>query len=170
MLMIKIILGPAGNPYLYRANDLILSTTGWQIICTFISMIRLTSILLSSLMLLQSLHFGVADLMQLDDLLEHARYHHQEFGDSFLTFLSKHYGDQKEEHQQKHQEEQPDHEQLPFQQTPQQISGNVPFYVPGRLLWESLPENRETQSHNFHYLSGWPDVYTDGIFQPPRRA
>lgn len=129
-------------------------------------MIRLTSILLSSLMLLQSLHMGISDLMQLDELLEHAKYHQQEFGDSFLTFLSKHYGDQKQDHEQKHQEELPDHEQLPFQQ----ISGNAPYYVPGRLLWDHLPENRETQSHNFYYLSGWPDVYTDGIFQPPRRA
>lgn len=168
--MIKIIHGPAGNPYLYGANDLVFSTSGWQIICTFKSMIRLTSILLSSLMLLQSLHLGISDLIQFDELLEHARYHQQEFGDSFLTFLSKHYGDQKEEHQQKHQEEKPDHEQLPFQQTPQQISGSTPFYVPGHLLWDHLQENRETQSHNFYYLSGWPEVYTDGIFQPPRQA
>ena len=133
-------------------------------------MFRLASILLSTLMLLQSLHFGVSDLMQLDELLEHAKYHQQEFGDSFLTFLSKHYGDQKMEHQRDHREEQPDHEQLPFQQIPQQISGHTHFYVPGRLLWASLPENRESQSHNFHYLSGSPDVYSDGIFQPPRLA
>jgi hypothetical protein len=133
-------------------------------------MIRVTSILLSSLMLLQSLHFGVSDLMQLDELLEHAKYHQQEFGDSFLTFLSKHYGDQKMEHQHDQREEQPDHEQLPFQQIPQQISGLVHFYVPGRLLWDSLQENREPQSHNFFYLSGSPEVYTDGIFQPPRLA
>lgn len=131
-------------------------------------MIRLTSIFLSSLMLLQSLHFGVTDLMQLDELLEHARYHKQEFGDSFLTFISKHYGDQKKEHQQDRQEEQPDHEQLPFQQIPQQISAHSHFYVPGRLLWDSLPEKGESQSHNFYYLSGSPEVYTDGVFQPPR--
>ena len=131
-------------------------------------MIRLTSILLSSLMLLQSLHFGVSDLTQLDELLEHASYHQQQFGDSFLSFLSKHYGDQKEKHQQDHREEQPDHEQLPFQQIPQHISGHSQFYMPGRLHWESLQDNGETQSHNFFYLSGSPVVHTDGIFQPPR--
>ena len=133
-------------------------------------MIRLTSILLSSLMLLQSFNFGVSDLIQLDDLLEHASYHQRQFGDSFLTFLSKHYGDQKEEHQQDQREEQPDHEQLPFQQIPQHISGHSQFYVPGRLLWVSLIENGESQSHNFYYLLGSPAVYTDGIFQPPRLA
>ena len=133
-------------------------------------MIRLTSILLSSLMLLQSLHFGVSDLTQLDELLEHASYHQQQFGDSFLTFLSKHYGDQKEKHQQDQGEEQHDHEQLPFQQVPQHISGHSHFYVPGRILWESQLEYGESQSHNFYYQSGSPAVHTDGIFQPPRLA
>lgn len=131
-------------------------------------MTRLTSILLSSLMLLQSFNFAVSDLIQLDELLEHATYHRQQFGDSFLTFLSKHYGDQQERHQQDHREEQPDHEQLPFQQIPQHISGHSQFYMPGRLHWESLQDNGETQSHNFFYLSGSPVVHTDGIFQPPR--
>jgi hypothetical protein len=157
-----------GSPYLYRENNPRFKATGWQIICTFRTMIRLTSIFLSSLMLLQSLHFGVSDLMQLDELMEHARYHKQEFGDTFLTFLSKHYGDQKQEHQQDQREEQPDHEQLPFQQAPHKISGHSHFYVPGRLIWDSVPESQDSQSHNFHYLSGSPDVYTDGVFQPPR--
>ncbi len=133
-------------------------------------MIRLTSILLSSLMLLQSLHLGVSDVLQLDELLEHARYHQQEFGDSFLTFLSKHYGDQKKQHQQDPHDGRPDHEQLPFQHIPQQISGHLHFYVPGRLGWDSLPESPESQFHIFHYLSGSPDVYSGGIFQPPRMA
>lgn len=133
-------------------------------------MIRLTSILLSSLMLLQSIHFGVADLIQLDDLLEHASYHQRQFGDSFLTFLSKHYGDQKEKHQQDPLEEHPDHEQLPFQQIPQHTSGHFQFYVPGRLHWESVLDNGESQSHNFCYLSRTLTVHGDGIFQPPRLA
>jgi hypothetical protein len=133
-------------------------------------MTRLTSILLSSLMLLQSLNFAVSDLIQLDELLEHATYHRQQFGDSFLTFLSKHYGDQQERHQQDYREEHPDHEQLPFKQIPQHISGHSQFYVPGKLLWENILENGESQSHNFYYLSGSPAVHSDGIFQPPRPA
>ncbi len=133
-------------------------------------MIRLTSILLSALMLLQSLHFGVSDLLQLDDFMQHVRYHQEEFGDSFLTFLSKHYGDQKEKHQQDKREEQSDHEQLPFQQTLQHMLGHAQFYVPGRLLWDNPPENGESQSHKFYYLSQSPTVHTDGIFQPPRLA
>lgn len=133
-------------------------------------MTRLTSILLSALMLLQSLHLGVSDLLQLDDFMQHARYHQEAFGDSFLTFLSKHYGDLKDTHHQDHREEQPDHEQLPFQQIPQQISGHAYFYVPGRLLWEHLPEHRETQTHNFYHHPGVPAVYPGGVFQPPRPA
>jgi hypothetical protein len=133
-------------------------------------MIRLTSILLSALLLLQSLHFGVSDLLQVDALLQHARYHQEEFGDSFLTFLSKHYGDQKAIHHHDQGEKQPDHDQLPFQQVPQQITGQAPFYVPGRLLWEHLPEHRETQTRHFYYHPGIPAVYLGGVFQPPRPA
>jgi hypothetical protein len=55
-------------------------------------MLRAGAILLASLMLLQSLHISVSDLVQMDELLEHARYHKQQFGDDFISFISKHYG------------------------------------------------------------------------------
>ncbi len=53
--------------------------------------------------------------MQLDELIEHAQFHKQEYGDTFFVFPSKHYGELKAEHSKNHQEEQKDHEQLPFQ-------------------------------------------------------
>ena len=53
-------------------------------------MTRAFSILLSLMLLLQSVHISFADLARLDELAAHARYHQQQFGDNFLTFLSKH--------------------------------------------------------------------------------
>ena len=125
---------------------------------------RLTSILLSGLLLFQSLHLGIPDLAQLDELLEHAQYHHQQYGDSFLTFLTKHYGEQKPEHQQEHQE----HEQLPFQHLPHQYTGHMHYYMIQRFLWIGPSEIQESQLHLFHYHLRTPGVFEKGVFQPPR--
>lgn len=129
-------------------------------------MLRLTAILLSSLMLLQSYHLGIADLAQLDELMEHARFHEQAYGDSFLTFLAKHYGDQKQEHEREHQE----HEQLPFQQLPQQFMGHTHYFLAQRFTWNTVPEQQESQLHLFYYHLRSPGIFADGIFQPPRHS
>ncbi|MBC2838468.1 hypothetical protein [Robiginitalea sp. SC105] len=132
-------------------------------------MMRPTSILLGSLMLLQSFHMSVSDLVRLDELLEHASYHQQEFGDNFMAFLSKHYGDEKEQHNREHQEEQPQHEQLPFQQLAH-LSGAHTFILkkPGFEII-GIPES-PVKKHHFHYLSSLSSPYQSGVFQPPRRA
>ena len=133
-------------------------------------MLRLTTILLSSLMLLQSIHLGIADLVQLDELMEHARFHKQEYGDSFLTFLAKHYGDQKQDHEREHQDEQPEHEQLPFQQLPQHLMGHTHYFLAQRFTWKTLPEDQESQLHLFYYHLVSPGIFAEGIFQPPRHS
>ncbi len=133
-------------------------------------MTRLLSIVLSSLLLLQSLHLSVTDLVQLDELLEHASYHRQAFGDSFLTFLDKHYGSQKADHEKNHQEEQHDHEQLPFQQVPHQLLGQTHFLISQRFLWNTPQEAKETQMHQYHYLLQASGIFSGSVFQPPRQA
>lgn len=135
-------------------------------ICTFNEMLRLTAILLSSLILLQNFHLGISDLVRLDELLEHARYHQEQYGDSFATFLAKHYGDQKKDHDREHQE----HEQLPFQHFPQQFLGNTHYFLAQRFVWSGLPENQESQTHLFYYHLRSPGEFEDGVFQPPRRS
>ena len=133
-------------------------------------MLRLTSILLSSLMLLQSLHLGIRDLVQLDELMEHARFHRQQYGDSFLTFLAKHYGDQKEDHDREQWEEQHEHEQLPFQQHLQQLLGHTHYFLAHNFIWNSLPDYQESQMHLFYYHLRSPRIFEDGVFQPPRHS
>ena len=78
-------------------------------------MSRCIYLVLSSLILLQSLNIHLNDLVEIDALIEHYGYHNKTYGDTFLEFVSKHYGELKTEHNQKHQEEQSDHEKLPFQ-------------------------------------------------------
>ena len=133
-------------------------------------MMRLLSILLSSLLLLQSLHLSVSDLAQLDELLEHANYHQKEFGDSFLTFLDKHYGSQKADHEKNQQEEKHDHEQLPFQQLPNQVLSQTHFFISQHFNWDTPKERKEAQSHQYHYLLQTSGIFSGGVFQPPRHA
>src|SRR5690554_5538412 len=75
----------------------------------------LISISLSLLVFFQSIGFGVADIFMMSDLVEHAKYHSEEYGDDFLTFFEKHYGELRAEHQQNQKEEKSQHEKLPFQ-------------------------------------------------------
>ncbi|MCB0383730.1 MAG: hypothetical protein KDD05_10685, partial [Psychroserpens sp.] len=78
-------------------------------------MSKMFAILLSCLILTQSLRLDYDDIIQMDDLIEHAQFHKAEYGDNFFVFISKHYGKLKDEHRKNHQDEEKEHEQLPFQ-------------------------------------------------------
>ncbi len=75
----------------------------------------LIAISLSLLVFFQSAGLGMADILMLDKLVEHAQYHSENYGDDFFTFFEKHYGSLKAEHQLNHNEEKQEHEELPFQ-------------------------------------------------------
>lgn len=47
------------------------------------------SISLSTLLLLQTVNFGAADLLRFSELVEHAQLHADKYGDSFFDFLNK---------------------------------------------------------------------------------
>jgi hypothetical protein len=131
---------------------------------------RLVATLLSAFLLLQSLPMGPGDLAQLDELLEHARYHKEQFGDSFLTFLDKHYGDLKESHESNHQEERQQHEQLPFQKLSLQAFPQTCFLPGERFEWNTPEETPETASPLTATPLRLSDIYIGGVFQPPRGA
>ncbi|WP_088340211.1 hypothetical protein [Robiginitalea sediminis] len=133
-------------------------------------MLRACSIVLSALLLLQSLHLSFQDLAQLDDLLEHARYHKEQFGDNLVTFISKHYGDLKEDHNQNHQEEREQHERLPFQQHLQLCISPVFLVKHLDLELQTSQESTRNNDRNFHYLLSGSAAFTPGVFQPPRQA
>lgn len=68
------------------------------------------SILLSLMLLLQNVNVGAAEVLRIGNLLEHAQLHSVKYGDSVLSFLSKHYGASKKDHLTSHE----GHENLPF--------------------------------------------------------
>ncbi len=132
-------------------------------------MTKFVSIATSLLILFQSFNIHINDLVELDELIEHAQYHAEEYGDNFLVFLSKHYGELKAEHNQKHQEEQKEHEKLPFQQHCHSLSLSA-FVINDLVSYTSHEEIASHDTLNFHYTDSYSPVLGDGLFQPPRYA
>ncbi|MBT8303755.1 MAG: hypothetical protein KJP09_04730 [Bacteroidia bacterium] len=131
-------------------------------------MSKLSAILLSSLILIQSINLSFDDALQLDELIEHAQFHKQEYGDNFIVFLSKHYGELKAEHSEKHQEEQKDHEQLPFQC--QSHITLTAFVIQDSVFESDTLESTEAPEANFYYQSSFSSLHKKGILQPPKQA
>lgn len=112
------------------------------------------------------MHIGWEDIMQVDELIEHAQFHKQEYGDGFFVFLSKHYGELKTEHNKKHQEEQNDHEQLPFQG---QVLSLTVFLLQNSLLEVETLYTVDSTESNFHYRSSFSTLHKKGLLQPPKQ-
>ena len=130
-------------------------------------MVRIISISLSLLLLVQSFNISLSEFVEVDELIEHAQFHAEKYGDNFLVFLSKHYGELKSEHSKKHQDEQQEHDELPFQQ--QLLSVSLSFFV----LDENDISTIESpflveESSNYYYQDSHSFFVEEGLFQPPR--
>jgi hypothetical protein len=119
--------------------------------------------------LFQSVGLGWNDIAQIDEFIEHAQFHNEQYGDNLFIFISKHYGEHKAEHNQEHQEEKKEHEELPFQQ---QMPTNS-------LIASLLNSNKkeltkadlfEIKEYNFYYLMPSSSLHLEEFFQPPRQS
>lgn len=105
----------------------------------------------------------------MDELIEHALFHSEEYGDNFIVFLSKHYGELKAEHSKKHQEEQKDHEELPFQH--QIHTAALSAFVMNELHFNtSNPDFTVPIASNYFYQDSCSSFDEEGPFQPPQLA
>lgn len=130
---------------------------------------RLLATILMPLILFQGMHLGINDLVQIDELIEHARFHQEQYGDNFFVFLSKHYGELKAEHEKNHQEEVPEHEQLPFQYSTQ--TGMVLAVFDHTASWDITLSTQPSRSDiNSIYRDSPSDPFSRGVFQPPQFA
>ncbi|AIZ42617.1 hypothetical protein M666_14130 [Cellulophaga baltica 18] len=130
-------------------------------------MLKLVSISFSFLIFMQSLGICFTDLVKLNQLIEHASFHSEQYGDDVFTFVAKHYGESKAEHQKEHQEEKEDHEKLPFQNHSHisTVSAMVsPVY---KADFNKIEFVQHTIS-NFHYQEPSSALHSLGLFQPPR--
>ncbi len=132
-------------------------------------MVRISSLLLAFLVLLQSSFWDLQDISRIDSLVEHARFHSENYGDNFLLFLSKHYGDLQQEHQNEHQEERSKHEELPFQhQSCVPLMADIACFTNEYTPLKSLVFTDSVL--NFGYLENYAFITKFDIFQPPRSA
>lgn len=121
-------------------------------------------------MLVQSVDITFNDIAQLDEFIAHANFHAEKYGDNFVVFISKHYGELKEQHSEDHKEEKRDHEKLPFQNHCHCYSST--FAIVFNTFFSELKslQNLEDNVTNFYYQFPSSSLHTAGPFQPPRFA
>lgn len=130
-------------------------------------MAKLFSIVMSCLVLVQGFEIAYNDIAQFDEFLEHASFHAEEYGDNLFVFVSKHYGELKEQHDKDHQEEQKEHEKLPFQN--QCHCGAIVAIVFNTTTTElNSPKTTDGSLANFHYMPSTSSLHAKGLLQPPQ--
>ena len=129
----------------------------------------IVAISLSFLVFFQSVGVSIGDIFLLNELVEHAQYHSEEFGDDFFTFFEKHYGDLKAEHNKNHKEEKSQHEKLPFQH-----NNCNHLLAEGVMLGYEFPLEKSvvtyTANPHFYYQDLYSFLERVSIFQPPKIA
>lgn len=132
-------------------------------------MAKLFSIVMSVLILVQSFDIAFSDITQIDELLEHADFHAEKYGDNLLVFISKHYGELKDQHNKDHKEEKKDHEKLPFQNHCS-CTSTVAIVSNTNFLQINSLQTTESTEANFYYQPPTSSLHAKGLFQPPRPA
>ena len=130
-------------------------------------MSKLFSITLSIIILLQSIGITIHDIAQIDDFIEHANYHNEQYGDNVLVFISKHYGDLKATHEREHHEEKQEHEQLPFHHQ-SHVCFISAFILNNQIEVIDVVEFSDYKSHDFIYQEPSSSLIKETPFQPPR--
>lgn len=128
-------------------------------------MSKLFSISLSLIIVFQSIGIRFVDIIQIDEFIEHAQFHSEQYGDNVFVFISKHYGELKVDHEKQHQEEKEDHEQLPFQH---QYGSFTAFALIFTKTEFEILRFTKYNTHNFYYQAPASFLYPKGLFQPPR--
>lgn len=130
---------------------------------------KLFPILLSTLLFVQSAFINFDDFIQLDELVEHYQFHLKAYGDNFIVFFSKHYGELKEQHDTNDRHEKEQHEQLPFNHNA--CGHSAASFVLGFQEVDSLlPSFKKFQSSNFYYLDFESSFERPKVFQPPKQS
>lgn len=129
----------------------------------------LVTISLSFLVFFQSVGMGMTDIFMLTDLVEHAKFHSEKYGDDFFTFIEKHYGSLKSEHEESQQGERHAHDKLPFQHNNCKHLLTEVVVINYKFTFEKSETYYPTKQH-FFYKNLYTFLERVSIFQPPRMA
>lgn len=118
---------------------------------------------------MQSHGLNFNDITQIDEFIEHAQFHSEQYEDNVFVFISKHYGDLKAGHNKEHEEEKEDHEELPFHHR-SHISSITVFVVNNLKIELNTPVFTAFSTHTFFYQESLSSLHLEGLFQPPRQS
>ena len=127
-------------------------------------MMKIIAILISNLILIQSLNINLESFAKLNVLLEHAQFHQEKYGDSLFEFLYEHYGDKDLLAANNHDE----HEDLPFKECTHNFNHSISvfdfkvdvFELKNNIVLNLKPTYFYKDSYSFYEKSA--------IFQPPK--
>lgn len=121
----------------------------------------------SFLILLQSFNINIEDISKFNALLQHASYHQEVYGDTFIEFITEHYGENMASHQNKHK----GHEDLPFKDPHHlcsHINSSFTLFAPYTHLTQ--PQIFKEIPLNFFYKEPFSSFEKPAVFQPPKIA
>lgn len=132
-------------------------------------MLKITAFILSSVILLQSVTFSSSAIEEIASFVEHYNFHKLTKDDSFVEFVSLHYGELRTKHSQDHPEEHKDHQQLPLNN----LHSSTILYVNcfDSSYYNLLEFNHlDSYLNNFRYTPGSSSYNPLDLIQPPRIA
>lgn len=130
---------------------------------------KYSSLILSFFIFFQSINIHFIDVFNLPELLEHASYHKEKYGDNFFQFLSKHYGSLKQLHDVTSSDEQEHHKKLPFNHTLHNVQ--ITSYVPNAFYDMEKWHMFFSYTCRFSYMhSLYEYLQVLAVFQPPKGA
>lgn len=132
----------------------------------FESVRNMTSILFSILILFQSLNLNAENFAKFQVLLEHAQFHQETYGDSFLEFIVDHYGGEEHHDHMEHEE----HEDLPFKHSHQSCSQMHSVFVLSLFQFTVQQQEYAEVPLNFFYKESHSLYEKEPVFQPPKAA
>jgi len=129
-------------------------------------MSKLFAILFSGLILVQSFNLNLEDLSKMHVLLEHASFHQETYGDSFVDFITEHYTNNNLENNEDHDE----HSELPFKKDHQTCHHANTSFTISQLNFELNNKLFIEVLFDFCYRDSLSLFEKSSIFQPPQIA
>ncbi|TXD46856.1 hypothetical protein [Polaribacter sp. IC073] len=129
-------------------------------------MMKIIAILLSNLILIQSLNINLESFSKLNVLLEHAQFHQEKYGDNFFEFLYGHYGDKDVLDNSNHKE----HKDLPFKKSTQSYNHHISAFSFKINVFELKDDIILNIKPNYFYKESFSFFEKRTIFQPPKYA
>jgi len=130
--------------------------------------LKLSALILSTVILLQSITFSTSAIVEIANFVEHYNLHKQTQHDSFVEFISKHYGDMKNQHNKDQSSKHHNHQRLPFN------NSNATHLFVGvidiNFDYELVVDRSLDYLTNFRYTDGVSTYNPLDLIQPPRIA